>query len=267
MKTLWLCVAESNRFAQAQVLEEDVKKFCPEVDFQIYDSQVFPKENVYHRVELARWYRIHEALTEGYDCVVSTGADYQIFSSEIGMLWNIVFKQDVAFTPHVISLNAFLEANTGNLMRGGYYNSDFQVWYNTNESKQFLKRVYDCVFSRPSRDFGNIFEYGQTWIQLASKLLWCKDLAFGSHGISYYNLHERSVLYDSIPGNYYVNGSSFRTLLSWHHSGLEFHEGSTGVSKHADVTLRALTDAEREIVETYRSRVQLKMKLMAPEKK
>lgn len=158
-------------------------------------------------------------------------------------------KGDILITPHSSSPlpNDDLIPNDYFILKSGSYNAGFIGVSRTSNGISFLNWWKDHLEKQCF-----LYKYGifvdQSWLTLA--VVYFDNVHVIRHpgfNVSYWNLHERNLSYDSVIGKYSVNS---HPLLFVHLSGLDFHNPK-GISTHQNRYYLDEVPVFKSIVEQY----------------
>ncbi len=161
-------------------------------------------------------------------------SDILIFN-RLDLILNLLKKENnIVVTPHTIGpYNDTLTPNDQNLLMCGAYNMGFIALRNSKESMRFIDWWMDRLQFGCRNAIHKGFFVDQRWIDLAVCYFeGCCILKDQSCNVAYWNLHERTLSYDSHEKEWLVNG---KPLLFFHFSGYDPanpHELSKHQTRH-----------------------------------
>jgi hypothetical protein len=263
MKKAWVCASTHERLHQAHILKACVEEYCSDYIFLWFDldKEPNPPNRTFdhgQRLGYMKYKRVLELLSSGFDEIIFTGSDYLVFPAGVNDLG--LMDADALFTPHALKLMSPPQQQNVNLVRAGVINSDFQVWRNTRDAKNFLFRLYSQLGDMEPHSLPGLFE--QIWMPYALSSMRAQLIRDPGHGISYYNLHERTLIGDVVnpkvmPLAHIFDEpdmeSKFSLARTFHFSGFDLAKDPAlqKLSIYPECFARDLTDTEKGVVKFY----------------
>lgn len=135
----------------------------------------------------------------------------------------ILDKYDFCFTPHqnyILPLDNQISSDL-TLLQYGFYNGGFYAFNNSENSKNILNWLQDCMINFGFKDLKNGMYYDQKILPLAANIFHEKfyPLHDDGHNVAYWNIHERNLYIND--GKYFSNDSE---LVFFHFSHFNFND-------------------------------------------
>lgn len=169
-------------------------------------------------------------LSQGYDRVVYIDPDIYLYRPLQEVLALLEGDVDIVLTPHLLRpIDDSYHPTELDIRRAGTYNLGFCAIKNSDNTRNYLrwwqkKLRHDCVV-----DFERGVFVDQSWMDLVPGMFdRVAVLRHPGYNVAYWNLAQRSVVYEAETDDYRVDG---HPLVFFHYSGLNYRKPQN-VSKH-----------------------------------
>jgi hypothetical protein len=222
---------------QLKVCIESIKQHEPELPICVaYFGADYPEnynpDNVYFYLqgevaEVKELYKqrprfILDLLRDEYSQVLHIGADVVFYQPFVKYMQRYA-GCDAALSPHItspIKIEDELFPNDFSVYRTGPYNSDFTIWNDFPDTRNFLLWQYQSLCKVNDDKYGYFFD--QTYLAMAPCFMDTEIITDVGINVAYYNLHENLVEVDR-DGEYIVTnqGRFVNPLICFQFTGYE----------------------------------------------